>query len=108
MITGKPIKKEDKELWGLFQKKIENGDYLILHHAKKRQKDRNINDLVVLAILENKPGRKSKRNKSKDIYIPNHHDWNYCIEGSDIDGKKIRIIVSFDNTLMLVITVIRL
>jgi hypothetical protein len=52
------------------------------------------------------PKRKRKRNKSKDTYTPGYKDWNYCIEGNDFDGQKIRIIISFDGELMLVITVI--
>jgi hypothetical protein len=104
----KPSKKSDKELWNLIELKIQNVEYVFLTHAKKRQIDRNISDIDVLDLLENKKGRKRKRNKSKDTYINSHDDWNYCIEGVDIDNKKIRVIISFDRESMLVITVIRL
>lgn len=105
----KPTKRTDKELWQLIAEKIGNGNYLLLKHAKKRQKDRNISDVDVLDILENKNKRERKRNKIKDKYIDGYQDWNYCIEGYDLDGdKKIRIIISFDIELMLIVTVIRL
>ena len=65
-------------------------------------------DIEVLDILENKSNRRRKRIKSKDTYTHGHQDWNYCIEGHDIDGQKIRIIISFNSRLMLVITVIRI
>jgi len=70
-------------------------------------KDRHISDLEVLDILENKPGRRRKRNKVKDKF-DGYQDWNYCIEGFNLDNIKIRIIVSFTDDLMAVITVIRL
>ena len=103
-----PDKKTDKELWGLIPKKIARKEYSITVHARERQKDRNILDIDVLDILENKPRRKRKRNKSKDKYIEGYEDWNYCIEGCDLDGEKIRLVISFDKNLMLVITVVRL
>lgn len=62
----------------------------------------------VLDILENKKNRNRKRNKRKDTYTSGYQDWNYCIEGNDLDELKIRVIISFDSELMLVITVIRL
>lgn len=106
----KPTKKSDKELWALIEEKIQRGDYLFLPHAKKRQMDRNISDLDVLDILENKDKRKRQRNKRKDTYTEGFVDWNYCIEGLDLDGKdKIRIIVSFEKeSNLLIVTVIRL
>jgi hypothetical protein len=104
----KPIKKNDKELWGLIEDKLENKNYIFLKHAKIRQQDRNITDIDVLDILENKCERKRKRNKRKDTYTQGYSDWNYCVEGNNLEGEKIRIIISFDSTLMLVITVIRL
>lgn len=89
---------------------MKNGDYFFLPHAKKRQIDRNISDLEVLDILENKDKRKRQRNKRKDTYIEGYIDWNYCIEGMDLDGEdKIRIIVSFEKeSNLLIVTVIRL
>jgi len=108
MQDRKPKKKNDLELYNLIAKKLADGSYIVLKHAKERIKDRNVSDLDVLDILENNNNRKRKRNKSKDVYIPGYQDWNYCIEGKDIDGQKIRIIISFNDELMLVITVIRI
>lgn len=103
----KPIKKSDTELWRLIAEKILSSNYLFKHHAKSRQKTRGVSDIDVLDILENKAGRKRKRNKKKDIYTPGHLDWNYCIEGLDLNKEKIRIAISFDEKFMLVITVVR-
>lgn len=102
----KPNKKKDQELWTLLEERISQGNYIFLAHAEKRLKDRFITDIDVLDVLENKSNR--KRNNSKETYTAGHQDWNYCIEGYDLDGRKIRIIISFDNELMLVITVIHI
>jgi len=104
----KPNKKNDKELWSSLAEAILRGNYIFKSHAKQRLKDRDILDIDVLDILENKENRTRKRNKRKDTYTSGYKDWNYCIEGASLDEDKIRIIVSFDEQLMLVITVIRL
>ena len=107
--NGKPAKKTDKELWALIEKCTTDKDYIILPHAKKRQIDRHITDIDILDILENKENRKRKRNKKKDEYKDGFIDWKYCIEGLDLDEEtKIRIIISFDESNLLVITVVRL
>ena len=107
-LQDKPKKKSDRELIQLLSEKITQGDYVFLKHAKQRLKDRNISDLEVLDILQGKSGRMRKRNKMKDKYEKGHQDWNYCIEGINLDGIKIRIIFSFNENLMPIITVIRL
>ncbi len=107
-MIKKPVKLKDKKLLALIQTAIRKGHYVFLKHAKQRLSDRKILDLDVLDILEGKKGRGRKRNKSKDKYVEGYQDWNYCIEGENIDGIKIRIIISFMNELMSIITVIRL
>lgn len=105
----KPAKKTDKELWAIIEKCTADNGYIILPHAKKRQIDRDITDIDILDILENKEDRKRKRNKKKDEYKDSFIDWNYCIEGLDLEKNKIRIIVSFnEKSSLLVITVVRL
>jgi hypothetical protein len=100
-----PTKKSDKELYELLTRKILSGEYVFKKHSRQRQKDRGITDLEVLDILEGKKGRKRHRNKSKDRCDPEREDWNYCIEGVNLDDFKIRIIVSFEQGLLPIITV---
>ena len=112
-MVKKPSKKIDQELFALIEQKVKERNYLFVPHAKERQKQRNISDLDVLNILEGKSGYERKRNKSKDSYESNYihekpQDWKYCIEGKDIDGKKVRIILTFTDDLMPIITVINL
>ncbi len=103
----KPDKKTDRELYDLITSKITSDNYIFLSHAKKRLKDRNISDLDVLDILEGKNDNERTRNKRKDKYEGSCQDWNYCIEGINLDGVKIRVIISFEGNLLLIITVIR-
>lgn len=102
---SKPTKKSDKELYALLNQKIGRGEYVFKKHARQRQKDRNISDLEVLDILEGKRGRGRHRNKSKDSYEDGKEDWKYCIEGVNPDKKKMRIIISFEEDLIPIITV---
>lgn len=104
-MVKKPSKNTDQELFALIEQKIKERNYLFVPHAKERQKQRNISDLDVLNILEGKSGYERKRNKSKDSYESNYiheksQDWKYCIEGKDIDGRKVRIILTFTDDLM--------
>lgn len=107
MNQGKAAKKNDFDLWSLISQKISSVRYTFLNHAKARLIDRKISDIEVLDILEHK--NKCRRNKSKDTYVPGYSDWKYCIEGKTFaERPKLRVIISFDKDLMVVVTVIRL
>ena len=101
----KPTKKTDKDFYELLTSKIQSCDYVFKKHAKQRQKDRTITDVEVLDILEGKIVFKRRRNKSKDKYEEGREDWNYCVEGQNLDNKKIRIIISFEEGFLPIITV---
>ena len=101
----KPEKKSDTKLFELVEKSIKNIEYVFLPHAKVRLFGRAILEPVVLDILEGKQDNKRKRNKKKDSFKEGNMDWNYCIEGVDLNNDKIRIIISFDEKTMPIITV---
>ncbi|MFA6303669.1 MAG: hypothetical protein WC627_11150 [Legionella sp.] len=42
------------------------------------------------------------------MYNEQAQDWKYCFEGKNVDGKKIRIILTFTDDMMPIITVINL
>jgi hypothetical protein len=46
--------------------------------------------------------------KKKDEFKEDHKLWNYSIRGKTIDGKSLRVALSFDKSNMLIITVIDL
>lgn len=112
-MSLKPRKKTDKELFTVIEEKISNGKYIFLAHSKQRLKERNVSPLDVIYLLSGKKGYGRKRNKKKDTYeaisfTEKAQDWKYCIEGYDIDGNELRVIITFTNDLMPIITVIRI
>lgn len=109
----KTNKKTDKDLFALMEKKIKQGNYVFLPHSRKRLAERNISELDVIRILSGDKSYGRKRNKKKDTYEHPSisdlaQDWKYCIEGHDIDGIGLRIIVTFTDNLMPIITVIKI
>ena len=112
-MLKKPPKKNDRELFSLIEKKINEAKYIFVSHATQRLSERFVNQLDVLNILKGKPGYERKRNKVKDSYENQYYselpqDWKYCIEGREVDDIKIRIIISFEKDLMPIITVINI
>ena len=110
-MLKKSPKKSDAELYALIETKIQERKYIFMKHAQERQKLRHISQLDVLNILEGKRGFGRKRNKKKDSYDCDYiyekpQDWRYCIEGKDIDDKDVRIILTFTDDYMPIITVI--
>lgn len=112
-MNKKPTKKNDKVLFSLIEEKIEKNHYFFVRHATQRIKQREIVETEVIKILEGKVGYGRTRNKAKDKYEfvtieEEAEDWKYCIEGNDIDQNKLRIIITFSNDWMPIITVIKI
>lgn len=99
------IKIIDKELFKLLSQLVRSGSYVFKKHARDRQETRSIQDLEVLNILEGKKGHRRHRNKAKDSLRADRKGWKYCLEGVNIDNNKMRIIITFEAELLLIITV---
>jgi hypothetical protein len=113
IVSIKPIKKTDKELFALIEEKINQRKYIFMSHSERRMRERHVSQLDVIYLLAGKKGYGRTRNKKKDVYesisiIEVAQDWKYCIEGCDIDGHALRVIVTFTEDLMPIITVIRI
>ena len=52
--------------------------------------------------------KSGRHEKSKDQYQDRYKAWNYAIRGKTIDKRDVRVIVSFDENNMLIITAIEL
>ena len=91
------------ELMSVIRACIEEGRYLDTRHAWERQNDRRINRPEILYVL--KCGR---HEKSKDKFNEFHHTWNYAVRGKTVDRRELRVIVSFDENGILIITAIEL
>lgn len=82
---------------------LETGHYKDTRHATDRQNERKISRLEVQQVLKN--GFHEVR---KDKFDSNFSTWNYAVRGKTIDGRKLRVIISFDQNDMLIITAIHL
>lgn len=83
---------------------INNNQYLDTVHALERQSQRLVSRPEYLYVLR-KSGYHEKR---KDQFIEAFNAWNYAIRGKTIDERELRVIVSFDPSGLLIITVIDL
>ena len=82
---------------------VESGRYFDTRHATDRQAERSISRSELLYVLKN-----GRHEKSKDQYQERYRAWNYAIRGKTIDKKDVRVVVSFDENNMLIITAIDL
>jgi hypothetical protein len=82
---------------------LDQGRYLYSNHAMDRQNQRRINRAEVLQVL-----RTGHHEKAKDTYDAAHKAWNYAVRGKSLDLRELRIVVSFDQAGMLIITAIDL
>ena len=82
---------------------VEEGRYLDTRHATERQAQRTITRPEVLYIL-----KKGYHEKRKDKFDDAFQAWNYAVRGKTVDKRNLRIIVSFDENNMLIITAIDL
>ncbi len=82
---------------------IEDGRYLDTRHAVERKNQRQITRPEILFVLKN-----GRHEKAKDKFDDAYEAWNYAIRGKTLDRRELRIVVSFDENGMLIITAIDL
>ena len=90
------------ELLRKVKEHIQKGTYLISAHALQRQNERLIDLKNVLYALKN-----GIHEKDKDLFDVKRQMWKYAIHGKTIDRINLRVIVSFEEK-MIIITVVRL
>jgi len=90
------------ELLGRVARAVETGEYRILPHARRRCSEREVAVPDVEAALEK--GRYVPR---RDRFDERLASWSYCFEGASVDGEPLRVVVAFENW-MLVVTVVLL
>lgn len=105
MVKKKKITRPDKEenLLNKIRKAILLGNYYETEHAKQRARERGIigsDSEYVLKTGSHEP--------SKDKFDETYSEWNYAIRGKTLDKRELRIIVTFDEDGLLLITVIDL
>lgn len=82
---------------------IELERYRFTKHALERKNQRIIEIPDMLYVL-----RHGRHEKTKDSWDGKYNAWNYSIRGKTTDEEELRIIVSFDEFGLLIVTVIKL
>ena len=82
---------------------VKEGKYLDTRHAFERKKERKIMLPEILYVLCH-----GRHERQKDVFKEDYRAWNYAIRGKTIDGRELRICITFDIHGMLVITAIDL
>ena len=82
---------------------LKRGEFVDTAHSSGRADERLITRPEVLYVLEH--GWHESR---KDFYDSRYQCWNSAIRGKTIDLRELRVIVSFDDSGLLIITVIDL
>ena len=80
----------------------ERGDVLFLSHAVIRQGERDVTREEVLMVLI-----KGRHVPKRDRFDASHHAWSYAVEGRTVEERHLRVIVAFDDG-MIVVTVVDL
>jgi hypothetical protein len=100
------IKKNDEELFQAIDEAILKNTYFFTHHAEKRSVERkNVSDLQVVKSLKDLRRYHEKR---KDSFDERFNTWNYSVRSLTVDDEKVRVIISFSDKDLLIITVINL
>lgn len=73
------------------------GTYLDTVHAVERQQERKITRPEYLYVLKN-----GFHEKSKDTFDEAYHSWNYAIRGKTVDRRDLRVVVTFEEGLLIV------
>jgi hypothetical protein len=103
-VTAKKRPDKFPDVLSRIKECIEKGEYLVTKHAFERQNERIISLPETLHILLT--GYEEKKKTRFDI---EHYTWKYAIRGKTIrDELDVRIIVAFDETGMLIITVVQI
>jgi hypothetical protein len=89
------------QLMERISKALDSGTYRDVVHAQDRQRERRITRPEYTYVLRN--GFHEAR---KDEFKPEYNAWNYAIRGRTVDRRDLRVVVSFDEDGLLIITTI--
>lgn len=85
------------------KKCIENGRYIPTFHSECRQFERDISLLDALYVIKN-----GYREPKHDQFKEEWQSWNYAVQGKTLQSDLVRVIISFDENNLLIITVIKI
>lgn len=79
------------------------GLYRYTAHAEVRKYERRITEEDALFVIEN-----GWRIPNRDEFCDIHKSWKYAIEGKTLQDESLRVIIGFDENMLLIITVINI
>ena len=83
--------------------RLDEGRYFDTRHALGRKSERKISRTEVGYVL-----RHGWHEKKNDQYEERFKAWNYAVRGKTPDKRELRVIISFNENNMLIITAIEL
>lgn len=99
--VAQKIPPQVEDLLGIIKKCIEEKKVRQTYHAIERRRQRNINLPSMMYVL--KTGYHEKR---KTTFDPVFKRWKYAVRGITLDELDVRVIISFDERGMIIITAI--
>ncbi len=86
------------------RERMDSGRYRDTRHAGERREERSISLPEVRQVIGS-----GWHEKSKDEFKAEWDAWNYAVRGKTVDGRELRIAISFDEEdYLLIITAIEL
>ena len=80
-----------KDVLSRTRERLAEGRYRDTRHAASRKEERGISLPEIRQVIDG-----GWHEKSKDEFKQEWHAWNYAIRGKTVDGRELRIAVSFD------------
>ena len=103
MVSKNKRPEKVSDLLKKIREAIESGDFFESAHAVERAIERNIIADEYEHVLKT-----GFHESKKDVFDELYNTWNYAIRGKTLENRELRIIVSFDENDLLIITVIDL
>ena len=102
MPRRRPGKLED--VLGLARRCVAEDRYHDSRHSRERRVERQVTIQEVKLVIN-----AGWREEARDEYRPEYASWSYVIRGKTVDGRGLRLVVSFDEQRwMLLITAVDL
>lgn len=92
--------KQIENLFQLIRECIDRGQYVLTEHAVLRLNQRDISLTDTEFVLKN-----GYHEKKKTYFDEIFNTWRYAIRGKTVDDLQMRIIISFNDDNMIIITV---
>jgi hypothetical protein len=74
---------------------VESGNYRFSNHARQRMAKRGVDPPEVRYVL-----RTGWHEARKDQWQEAYEAWNYAIRGSTVDDREVRVVVTFEGSLL--------